>query len=603
MSVTVASTSAGHDPAPVEHLAGLRPGDLPSPRRAALRTLEACADPEVDARRLAAIVGADVALAADLLRLANTAWFGVEREVSVIADAVAALGPRGLRNIVLCLSMRDALSGDTLHGQDLTVLRDAALRRAVAARILGRRVGLAGEECFTLGLLQDLGLLAMFRACPERAGLWASFLRADPAERYEREREVFGIGHDDVGQALASAWHLPANLAQAIGGHHRHQRDAAADDPDVTLLSRIAWSSDWIAALFEAGDERRRVQDAREALAAEWQLDGADADALLGGIAHDVAAAGTMLGMPATCTRSYEQVLAEANIALATENRGMQELNRRLERVLVERDAAAATLRAEIEKAKTVQRSLLPKPHDECWPVDGFVCPFHGINAAARELSGDFFDFFPIADGRWYFNLADVSGKGMDAALLMVKASSLFRCLGKSVHDPARLLALINAELCENPVRGMFVTMAAGLLDPRDTSVRLVNAGHPPLLAWSPGGAIDIIPAHSPPLGVMPDLEFEVTRRELGEGSLYLFTDGLVNASSDGHEQLGYSGVIELVRRFADAPVEERLARMLGTVSRSHGLSRDDVTMLLVDGRTCLAGHAAGPDILDPRAL
>ena len=81
-------------------------------------------------------------------------------------------------------------------------------------------------------------------------------------------------------------------------------------------------------------------------------------------------------------------------------------------------------------------------------------------------MSGDFYDFFELADGRIYFGLGDVSGKGMDAALLMSKTASLFRCLGKTIHEPNILLATINRELCETAIHGMFVTMVCGLLDP-----------------------------------------------------------------------------------------------------------------------------------------
>ena len=77
-----------------------------------------------------------------------------------------------------------------------------------------------------------------------------------------------------------------------------------------------------------------------------------------------------------------------------------------------------------------------------------------------------FTTFFELEDGRIYFSLGDVSGKGMDAALLMSKTASLFRCLGKTIHEPNVLLATINRELCETAIHGMFVTMVCGLLDP-----------------------------------------------------------------------------------------------------------------------------------------
>ena len=584
-------------------LAALRPGDLPAPRHTALKVLEACASPGIDASRLAAIVGAEPALAAELLRIVNSAWYGFSREVGNVQHAITLLGQRALRNLVLCVSVRDALRADTLHGADLGPLRDAVLRRATAARLLAGHAGADPDECFTIGLLQDLGLLALFRAAPEHMGLWDWFVQADPSERYDREREVFGLTHDDVGRVLAESWRLPEALGAVLGDHHRFRREMARTEPGHERLCRIAWTADWLAAMFMPGDERRRVRDAREALATEWQLEGEDADAFIARVDEAAQAAAAALGLALDSSPGYERVLAEANAALAEENLGMQELNWRLERVLAERDAAAEALRREVEKAKVVQRSLLPTPRAECWAVDDFDCPFYGINAAARDLSGDFFDFFPLGDGLWYFNLADVSGKGMDAALMMVKTSSLFHCLGKSIQDPARLLGIINAELCENPVRGMFVTMVAGILDATDGRLRMVNAGHPPALVLRRDGGMDVLPARSPPLGVVPELEFETEDYALGQDSLYLFTDGLIEASNGSRDKLGYAGVVDLVRRHEPVAPEERLARILGEVSRSHGLARDDVTVLLIERLSSPEGPAAAQGIVDPRAL
>ena len=105
-------------------------------------------------------------------------------------------------------------------------------------------------------------------------------------------------------------------------------------------------------------------------------------------------------------------------------------LNARMAEALVEQERIAR----ELELAAEIQRSLLPEPGGHDFPVAG-------INYAARTVSGDFYDFFPLDDGRICFNLGDVSGKGMNAALLMAKTSSLYHCLGKTVHDPGRRLA------------------------------------------------------------------------------------------------------------------------------------------------------------------
>ena len=105
-------------------------------------------------------------------------------------------------------------------------------------------------------------------------------------------------------------------------------------------------------------------------------------------------------------------------------------VNARQAEALVEQER----VRRELELAAEIQRSLLPSARPEPFPV-------HGINMPARTVSGDFYDFFEVEDGCICFNLGDVSGKGMNAALLMAKTASLYRCLGKTVRDPGKLMA------------------------------------------------------------------------------------------------------------------------------------------------------------------
>ncbi len=90
--------------------------------------------------------------------------------------------------------------------------------------------------------------------------------------------------------------------------------------------------------------------------------------------------------------------------------------------------------------------------------------PVQAVNLPAQAVSGDFYDHFQLPDGRIYFNLADVSGKGMNAALLMAKASSLLHHLAKTETDPGHLLAMVNEAICETATHGMFVSIVSGFL-------------------------------------------------------------------------------------------------------------------------------------------
>ncbi|MDH3911223.1 MAG: SpoIIE family protein phosphatase, partial [Rhodospirillales bacterium] len=168
----------------------------------------------------------------------------------------------------------------------------------------------------------------------------------------------------------------------------------------------------------------------------------------------------------------------------------------------------------ELELAAEIQRNLLPHGDPAEFPVVG-------LNRPARLVSGDFFDFFPLDERRIPFALADVSGKGMNAALLMAKSAGLFRCLAKTYDDPADLLAAINREICETASRGMFVTMVAGIYDHETGALWFANAGHEPPLLRAPDRSYKSFPAEAPPLGILPDLTFETHEIELAGGEFY----------------------------------------------------------------------------------
>lgn len=348
-------------------------------------------------------------------------------------------------------------------------------------------------------------------------------------------------------------------------------------------MCRIAYSADWLACIATAEDRPQVMRRTRQVLSALWGWSNQACDELMATSLDGVEQAGAAFGLNVRSRICFDDVLREANLVLAGENLSFQELNWRLQESLSERDDLARRLQRELDKARIIQRSLLPLP-TRPEPLETRAnCPFVGINAPARELSGDLFDYFELGDGRYYFALADVSGKGMDAALLMAKTSSLFHCLGKLVHEPSKLVAMINAELHELSVHGMFVTMVAGLYDPVNATVELVNAGHPPALLFDGDGDASTLCAQVPPLGIMPECEYRSETRPLTGGCLYLFSDGLIEAPAEDGSRLGYAAAVNLLRDQAEVPARQRLARVIGELGRTHSLSDDDITILLLE--------------------
>ena len=230
----------------------------------------------------------------------------------------------------------------------------------------------------------------------------------------------------------------------------------------------------------------------------------------------------------------------------------------------------------EVHLAAEIQRSLLPQTGQNYLPI-------HGYNRPIRLVSGDFFDYFTLPDQRMPFALGDVSGKGINAALLMSKAASLFRCLGKRSDDPALILSILNKEIHETSSRGMFVTMVAGIYDPGTGLVRFANAGHEPPLWRKLDRSYQTFPAEAPPLGIVPDMEFWTTDVELAGGEFYVFSDGLTEFRYGDEEDLGVDGLIQLIEGLATLPLATRLETLLSTLDREGWELRDDLTVLAID--------------------
>lgn len=234
-------------------------------------------------------------------------------------------------------------------------------------------------------------------------------------------------------------------------------------------------------------------------------------------------------------------------------------------------------VRKELEMVREVQVNLLPRPtHLEPLPVVA-------INIPAREVSGDFYDYFAVGSSRVYFNIADVSGKGMNTALWMAKTTGLLHCLAKTTDDLGRLLGRVNEELYETSSHGMFVTVVTGFIDLQRDEIVLANAGHLPALYRGADGVFRELPADGPPLGVVPEAEFRCTRFPLAGGSLYIYTDGVTESPDDSGQVLGAAGLRGLIDSVAALAPRARLEEMVATLRGRGHRQRDDITLMLIE--------------------
>jgi phosphoserine phosphatase RsbU/P len=238
-------------------------------------------------------------------------------------------------------------------------------------------------------------------------------------------------------------------------------------------------------------------------------------------------------------------------------------------------------IKRELDLARKIQKSLLPKRRRGDFPIIG-------VNLPAHEISGDFYDYFDLPDGRVAFIIGDVSGKGLDAAFLMVQVASLLRWSGKHAPAPARWLADVNAELCTTMQNGRFVCAVVGQYDRAARSVVLASAGFPPALLHD-GSRFDEFLADGPPLGILAEAVYDERRIELGQRALYLFSDGATDVRNADGKTLGSDGLRNLIAGHAELAPEPRLRALLGDLKRMRLV--DDTTLLLLQEPCGNAAH------------
>ena len=235
-------------------------------------------------------------------------------------------------------------------------------------------------------------------------------------------------------------------------------------------------------------------------------------------------------------------------------------------------------IQKEIEIVGEIQKSLLSQNRKDSFPIAG-------INIPAKVVSGDFYNFSDLGDGKYGFGVADVSGKGIKSSLLMSKASSLYRCLSKTMFSASELLNLLNNEICETISRGMFVTMLIGIYDSNKKELLLSSAGHEPPLILNKDGTFSNFSEAGPPLGVMPKKKYTEMTIPFKESSMYIFTDGVTEIKGPDGKMLGAEGFQNYIIKYQSKTNSERLKVIIEDIVKSGKIQKDDLTIVVIDGK------------------
>ncbi len=231
---------------------------------------------------------------------------------------------------------------------------------------------------------------------------------------------------------------------------------------------------------------------------------------------------------------------------------------------------------SEAREARVIQQALLPKSAPS---IPGFTVS--GLSIPVGAVGGDWYDFIPMDKGRWGLVLADVSGKGTAAALLMSATRGMLRSLVEAACTPGEVLAKLNRLLVEDFPAGRFVTMVYAVLDPAKRTLTFANAGHPPPLLITGISSRFLDVERGIPLGLGPG-DFSEVEVKLPMGSrLVFYSDGITEAENPRDEEYGFVRLQEHFLR-TDASAESLLDNVR-LFADGAGL-RDDASVILVKG-------------------
>ena len=243
--------------------------------------------------------------------------------------------------------------------------------------------------------------------------------------------------------------------------------------------------------------------------------------------------------------------------------------------IALDNEKKQIVLKREREIAGEVQKKLFPEVFEDSKLI-------YAKNIPARDVSGDYYDYIRVNDNEIYFTLADVSGKGIKAGILMANASSVFRSLAKLEKPVSTIARYVNNQVSDSSYQGMFITAVIGKINIEKQEVEYINHGHEPIMIFDREYNFEYIKSSLPPLGIMKfdeDSFFQTSVKNIKDKTLLIYTDGVTEGYLKNNEELGVQGFENLIKdnKFDNSKhIIDKVCEVLNNRSKL----RDDITCI-----------------------
>ncbi len=244
--------------------------------------------------------------------------------------------------------------------------------------------------------------------------------------------------------------------------------------------------------------------------------------------------------------------------------------------IAVENEKKQLVLKKEREIAGEVQKKLFPTNKE----IEKYI---YGRNTPAKDVSGDYYDYYQINDNEIYFILGDVTGKGIKAGILMANAAAVFRSLTKMNSSVSKTALYINNQVKDSSYQSMFITAILGKINIQNKEMEFINMGHEPMMILDENFNFEYIKSTLPPMGLMPVKEetfFKTTKMDISSKTVLIYTDGVTEGYIDKDKELTVPGLENQIKNLNSNEPKIIIDKINSILTEKKLNLRDDITTL-----------------------
>ena len=244
--------------------------------------------------------------------------------------------------------------------------------------------------------------------------------------------------------------------------------------------------------------------------------------------------------------------------------------------IAIENDKKQSILKKEREIAGEVQKKLFPNNKK----IEKYI---FAKNTPAKDVSGDYYDYYQVSDNEIYFILGDVTGKGVKAGILMANAAAVFRSLAKMESSVAKTALYMNNQVKDSSYQAMFITVILGKINLEKKEMEFINMGHEPMMVLDPNFNFEYVKSTLPPMGLMPVKDesfFKTTTMDISDKTILIYTDGVTEGYVDEGKELEVAGLESEIKKLNTTSPETIITHATKILTEKGYTLRDDITAL-----------------------